>query len=304
MPSPGLWMVLAGLAAAGAPVQPLPLEVDAYGRASVEVTLDGGGPYRFLVDTGASLSSIAPRVSTRLRLPEAGQVRATSLGREGALALVRAPAIRVGPRHVTVPWMVLLPASPSHPLSRYDGILGQDVLRRFNFLIDTTSHAMWIDPPARVLAQLGLRPLDQASRSGPLSVADATGARWAIDTGASHVVLFTDMDTRRGGFVRLDSTLGPHPGAWAGASSVRLAGTDVSWVRAAATDVRGRAERGLLPLALFDALYVDNRRGAAHIVVRRPGKGGDPDVAADGGAFEGDGRVVRRPRGVADVAVR
>ena len=297
------WMVVASLAASGGSVRPLPLERDVYGRASVEVSLGDAGPYRFLVDTGASLSSIAPRVAARLRLPPAGWVRATSLGHEALLGLVRPPAIHVGARRLTVPWMVLLPASPSHPLARFDGILGQDVLRQFDYLIDVVSARLWVDPPARVLARLDLERLELMSMSGPLSVADATGARWTIDSGASHVVLFTRTRVRNGS-ARLDSALGSQTGTVTGGASVRLGRVEVAWTAAVAMDVAGRAERGLLPLSLFDAIYVSNRHRSAHVVPRGAGKCGDPDVAADGRSLEGDRGVVGRPCRIAHVAVR
>jgi predicted aspartyl protease len=303
MPWTAWWIVVASLATPGQSVGPMVLERDAYGRVSVEVGLGASGPYRFLIDTGASLSSIAPRVADRLGLPDAGRVRATSVGDEAVLALVRAPVIRLATRSLRVPWMVLLPASPSHPLAGFDGILGQDVLRQFDYLIDVVAGELWIDPPARALATIDLERLHQTSRSGPLSVADATGVRWTIDSGASHVVLFTDARARAG-FVRLESALGSRRGTLMGAATVRLGRADVSWTAAVATEVAGRAERGLLPLELFDAIYVDNRRGSAHVVSRGAGKRGDPDVAADRRALEGDGGVVGRPRGVSHVAVR
>ena len=112
----------------------LPLGRDEHGRASVLVRLDESGPYRFLVDTGASLSSIAPRLADRLGLAPAGEVRATSLGQFGRLRLVRPPAVVLGSRRVAVPWMVILPDDPNHPLAAFDGILGQDVLRRLDKL--------------------------------------------------------------------------------------------------------------------------------------------------------------------------
>src|SRR6266446_1772024 len=41
----------------------------------VPVTLDGTGPYPFLLDTGSTSTLVDPRLAERLRLPRAGQVR-------------------------------------------------------------------------------------------------------------------------------------------------------------------------------------------------------------------------------------
>jgi hypothetical protein len=60
----GWWMVLAGgLAATASSNVPLPLERDAFGRVTVAVKLGDSGPFRFLIDTGASLSSSSAGVA-------------------------------------------------------------------------------------------------------------------------------------------------------------------------------------------------------------------------------------------------
>jgi predicted aspartyl protease len=298
MPWTALWMVVASLAATEQSGGPLPLERDAYGRVSVEVGLGPGGPYRFLIDTGASLSSIAPRLADRLGLPEAGRVGATSVGDEAVLALVRSPVIRLGVRQLTVPWLVLLPASPSHPLARFDGILGQDVLRQFEYLIDVRRSKLWIGPSRRVLAAYQFNRFVSVSSAGPLAVVSRHRERWNIDSGASHVVLFGALPARSAG-VSLVSTIGGRSMSWAGSGSLYLGEACVSWRSAVAVDAGARRERGLLPLWLFDAIYVEGRTGRASYVPAR--QRGDPDVAAGLGALEHNGCVAGRPGRVPDV---
>ena len=282
--------------------EPLPLDRDDYGRVSLAVRLGTGGPYRFLIDTGATLSSIAPRLIDRLGLPPAGTVRATSIGQLGPLRLVRPPAVVLGSRRVAVPWMVVLPDEPGHPLAPFDGIIGQDVLRRLDsYLIDSASSTFWIDPSARLVRRFSLSSLSSMSRSGPLSVGGESGSRWTIDTGASHVVLFTDR-VASGEEVSLVSAMGRRVARWTGPARLALGALTVVWAKAVTTPVDGRRERGLLPLSLFDVIHVDNLRGTAGAGARASTQRSDPDVAAHIGALEHDARVAWGPRRIPDVA--
>lgn len=299
----GWWMVLAGGLAATAGNTPLPLERDAFGRVTVGLRLGDAGPFRFLLDTGASLSSVAPRVARRLGLPAAGRIRATSAGNDGTLALVHAPAFELGPRRLRVPWLVVLPDDRRHPLAGFDGILGQDVLRQLDYLVDVRRGGLWLAPPAHLLATYPLTRLDRVSRTGPLSSVASNGERWVIDSGASHVVLFGG--TREGeattvGPALLVTTLGSRSVRWTGGGALDLGRACVRWTSAVVAEARPRAERGLLPIWLFDAIYVD-RTGAAQVVAAAA-QGRDPDVATCLGALEDDGGVAGRPRRVADVS--
>ena len=282
----GWWLVVAGGVAAttGGPL-PLPLARDAFDRVTVEVRLGDAGPFRFLLDTGASLSSVSPGVARQLDLPAAGHVRATSAGGDGTLALVRPPAIELGHRRLRVPWLVVLPGGRDHPLARFDGILGQDVLRQIDYLIDVRQGELWIAPPPRLLATYPLARLDGVSRLGPLTVAASDGGRWSIDSGASHVVWFARVSSADARAV-LVTTVGARPVRWAGGGTLDLGGVVVRWASAVVADAGSREERGLLPLWLFEAIYVD-RTGTASVVATAT-HGRDPDVSPRFSALEGN----------------
>ena len=297
------WLLVVTLTFCGESA-PLALERDEFGRVAVEVGLGADGRYRFLLDTGSSLSSLSPRLATRLRLARAGRVRATSVGEDGTLALVRAPEIILGTRRLAIPWMAVLPDAIDHPLSRFDGILGQDALRQLSYLIDAATGRLWLDPPPWLVRTFDFARLDVVAPAGPLRIRADASSIWTLDTGASHVVLFGDATPAGGRPILLVSAMGARAARWMAPATVTLGTVQLRWTMAVMTPASGRSDRGLLPLALFDALYVDNPRGTAHVVSRRSPKSGDPDVAADRRALEGDGRVVRRPGGVADVSVR
>jgi enamine deaminase RidA (YjgF/YER057c/UK114 family) len=77
--------------------------VDAGGRPAIDVTIDGKGPFRFVLDTGAALTVLSPDLIGELNLPpiggnpQAGPVRIGELRADGAtlrgLTVGRAPML-------------------------------------------------------------------------------------------------------------------------------------------------------------------------------------------------------------------
>ena len=92
------------------------------GRPVVEVTIQGKGPYRFLLDTAASSSVIDTAVQEELALPRRSMTAATADG--GEAPLVRVDALRVGGATLRDLTAVVLPVAklfPSEP--RPQGVL-------------------------------------------------------------------------------------------------------------------------------------------------------------------------------------
>ena len=69
---------------------------DAGGRPTVDVMIDGKGPYRFIVDTGAHISVIDTALNDELALPAAPGVRGAAPGGGPAPAIVTIAELKVG----------------------------------------------------------------------------------------------------------------------------------------------------------------------------------------------------------------
>lgn len=290
------------LAPAGGDGQ-VPLEVDRWGRVIVRAHIGPAGPFRFLLDTGSTLSAVTAEVASRLELPGAGRVAIQSLGRRGSARLVHAPPLRIGHRLVALRWMLVLERGRLDPSVRLDGVLGQDLLGQLDYLVAPSRGVLWIDPPAPVLRSLDGVHLPLRGAFGPLVVVDRGGAQWGIDSGASHPVIFREGIAAPTG-ERLDvmTTAGPHPVDRLGPASIDVGGQSFSWGDAVLQRRSDRTEHGLLPLAMFDAIYVDNGEGFA-VLLPRARKAPRPDIAARLGALEDDAGATRRPGRIADVAV-
>ena len=156
-------------------------------RITVAVTIDGAGPFRFVVDSGATRTVVSDRLATRLGLPSAGTVTLHSVGGESVVPAVRIAAMTLGG----------LPARPivAPVLREADlgcaGILGIDALADKKVVIDLPRNTMSIERPDRSLrrAASGDEIVVVARRRyGQLVLADAdvAGQRVyaVVDTGS------------------------------------------------------------------------------------------------------------------------
>jgi len=118
---------------------------DRAGRILVGLQLDGRGPFRFLLDTGAEISAVSAFLARELRLAAVGDGIGTSNGNGEATSPQQrrpllgstgsAPLVTVGARNLTVDrWQVANPVFALLPGSAggdddMDGVLGGDLMQ-------------------------------------------------------------------------------------------------------------------------------------------------------------------------------
>ena len=122
-----------------APAQPAPIRVQQVPLLPfqfAEVLINGRGPFRFLVDTGATQTVITPKVATSLGLKKIATNLMFGVGGEGKVdsPMYRADALKIG--DVTVKNIPL--GTVSNPLLELvmDGILGPSLLADFIVTMD------------------------------------------------------------------------------------------------------------------------------------------------------------------------
>jgi predicted aspartyl protease len=226
-----------------------------------EVCLNGKGPYRFIVDTGATASSVRPRLAAALGLSANYRVEIVTvagLSYAPATAKVHIETSGAQAHDVELLWVEF--RGPSH----IDGVLGQSFLSHFDYLIN--ADGLHLGQPARQrAAALQAAPISFTLREGRMLIPAYTASHQhldlIVDSAATVPVLFrtpTQFST---------STLTAVNGAIA-ASAVNLPTLRVGrhWfydVPAAvvASASSHRTEDGLLPTNLFRAIFVDNQRG-------------------------------------------
>ena len=159
--------------------------VDAYGRPTAKVMINGMGPFQFMVDTGATTTVIAARHMTTLGVAPIGEV--TVIGTTGSadMPLVRIEKLQTGA--VTKPDLEVA-VLPDVQLDREDGILGGDVFAGRRVAFDIRNKSVRIEPSQRQSPGAGLG--NMRVRNGLLAEIDGkvgdVPTRLMLDTGAQN----------------------------------------------------------------------------------------------------------------------
>jgi gag-polyprotein putative aspartyl protease len=107
----------------------------------VPVSINGAGPFNFLLDTGTTNTDIDQVVADQLSLPRVGEHEVTAI--QGKLHLSIAHAESISIAGATVRDLNVNVLSHTNVLpSKVHGILGEDFLSQFDLLIDNQHHVV------------------------------------------------------------------------------------------------------------------------------------------------------------------
>ena len=242
---------------------PIPLEPTRTAFVTA-VWIGDDGPFRFLVDTGATTTVIDRSLAGRLGLPVTGILAAVST--TGALRVEESIVgeLRVGRislRHSPV-LIAALPRFPNH--GHLDGILGMSFFADHSVLIDVR----------RRCVELGVAPrrggvtLDARDVAGRVAI-DIEGLSFILDSGASFPVLMSARARSLavpGEAMDVTSAAGPQRMRSATIPVLRIGRKifrDVAVALAPHADPR---EDGLLPVTAFESVYIAADR--ENVVIR------------------------------------
>ena len=172
----------------GADSAVIPFQLDD-GHLYVTTGVNGRGPFRFLLDSGAGASLLAKRVADELGIVTFGDLPIRGVGGYGAIGLAEIDSLTLGGlclylKHVAV----LTPiSSGSEAFRKLDGILGYDFFARFAVSIDFEKRRIVISrsgkySPLTEGRSIGLEVYAQI----PVVEAEVDGQpiRMAVDLGA------------------------------------------------------------------------------------------------------------------------
>jgi len=157
-------------------------------RLTTVVYINGRGPYRFLVDTGAERTLIAEEIATQLSLPQGRKVMVEGIIRGQPSVLARIESLRMGSLVCPSLQVPLLPRA----MLNVDGYLGLDVLDRHRVVFDFKGGTLTVARPQGFFSALWSGANEAVVRtlgsSGRLRAAncrvDGIRAAAFIDTGA------------------------------------------------------------------------------------------------------------------------
>jgi len=197
------------------------LETDGTGRMIAPVTINGEGPYRLILDTGANRTVLAPHVAADLGLSaEAGEAPLLGVAGVGQAQTVQIDHLDAGAFERRDVRAAIV---SGYMLADADGIIGMDGLQRKRLLIHIANGAFEVseggaEPPARFVRVPG-RLRFGTLLEVPIEV-NGVPARAFIDTGAD-LTLANDALLRRLGAPR-DTSDADVVGAGAEESTYRV----------------------------------------------------------------------------------
>ncbi|RST30518.1 hypothetical protein HMF7854_06490 [Sphingomonas ginkgonis] len=179
------------------PVDPAAAPVDVKGRSdlfdrmTVPVRIDGRGPYRFAIDTGADRTAISRELAGALRLPAGSAAQLHSVTGQSLVETVTIGQLSLAERPVRIVDAPLLSGVDMGA----DGLLGVDSLRARSVLFDFRANRLTITP-ARQRIEVGddehVVTVTARERRGRLiltqAVADGVPVAVVIDTGSQVTI--------------------------------------------------------------------------------------------------------------------
>jgi predicted aspartyl protease len=233
---------------------------DASNRMTVPVMVNGQGPFRFIIDTGADRSVISKELAQKLALPDAPKARLLSMGGVKDVRTVKIDSLRISPKRELR--NLVAPALLAENLGA-DGLLGLDALKGQRILMDFTAQTITIEPGntrevrneavgrdvivVRGRSRLGQLVLVDADANGEaVWVIVATGGQNSVANSAFRHLMMTKAPS--GGFkqVELLSVVGDHiPADYTIVGRMRVGGVVMGNAAVAFADARPFKRFGL-----------------------------------------------------------
>ena len=186
-PAPATPSGVLPLAEAEPPPIFLDTALDAIDRMTVEVFINGQGPFNFVVDTGADRSALSTTVAARLGLERGRDVMLHGVGGSALTSTAKVPLMVAGDSRMKD---AELPVLPPERLG-VDGLLGVDMLDNRNVIMDFRRKRLEVRRSTALSAAFpGVREVSVIAdaRFGRLAVANArvSGVRCVafIDSGS------------------------------------------------------------------------------------------------------------------------
>jgi predicted aspartyl protease len=246
--------------AIGLAISPARLEIRGDYPILHDVYVNGKGPLRMLLDTGAQSTSVSPDAAKRAGLRPTFAVEVQRVQGPSIAPVTQARTVASGGLAVEEVEVLITEPPAAAVIGPLDGVIGQSFLSRTNYWVDYGRREIRWDPQGELAACLEGERLDFELVEGrPAMRGQVAGEprRLVLDTGASHLILFGgSAPASRVTMTRVEQlTLGGL--RWRGLTAGVLPATE--------------REGGLLPGHLLKSFYVNNRERYALVGPRVSG---------------------------------
>jgi predicted aspartyl protease len=214
--------------------------------------LNGFGPYRFLVDTGASMNQVDARIARTLGLTPS--FHATIETAAGKIAVMGSKGIevRLGDTVASGQEFLFTTLEAVRSISpEIQGVLGQEFLSHFDYLLDLHAHHLVFGAQERHGQRCELKFVDR------LPVIVTSLGNLVLDSGANRLFVFSARSIAPETSVVTASGL--TFGEMSPARRLRIGGQSYGPVETVAVaSVEQSVINGLLPLSIFQSVYVSS----------------------------------------------
>lgn len=237
----------------------------------VSVTLNGAGPYEFLLDTGTNTTLLHTEFAAQLGLRPIDRVEIITVAGTQAVPRAKLPSLRLGDKVVNDLEVLFSDLRGVRSvLPKVRGMLGQNFLSQFNYLVDYPNRRISFIHEAEA-RWCGVQ-LPFTLHEGKILVTVEPGWRLLLDSAIADL-LFFDTAARRGQLdldqnslstLQLKSDLSSQA-VWQGTlrtfrlGEILLRNLPVTLLNQNPAEV-GRVENGLLPMSLFRSIYVNHHQ--------------------------------------------
>lgn len=239
----------------------------------VNVAINGAGSYEFLLDTGANTTLVTPEFAQKLKLPALDRIELVTVAGTQAIPRAKLPSLSLGSKTVTeVEVLVSELAAVRSVRPSISGVLGQNVLTNFNYLVNFPRRQLVLEDEVELEQKLCGAPVPIELHEGRVLVSLQNRWRLVLDSGIAMLSFFNaaqrrhdlEFTTAKLRPMRATSDLGSRT-VWQGELRSFVLGQETFTSLPVAlfetqSTAEGRKEEGLLPLRLFETIYVNHRQ--------------------------------------------
>lgn len=217
------------------------------------VFLNGHGPYRFLLDTGSQVNQVEASIARKIGLAATFQVKLATT--TGAIPADGGPVAEVSLGSTSVSNQVFLftALNAAHVLSgEIKGVLGQEFLAHFDYLLDFAKHRLVIGgPPPDGGSRLGFETINGCP------VIETSEGRLVLDSGSNAAILYRSSPPSADGSV-IRTASGTASVSTIQGLRLEIGGRRYHPANAASVLRPLLKGDGLLPAGLFHAVFISN----------------------------------------------
>lgn len=246
--------------------EPVPLSIRGT-LATVEVRLNGKGPFRMLIDTGATACSFSAEAAKAIGATPQFRVVDLTPGNSRVASATDSVQVELGNHvetRVQFSWQESVLGSVMG--LQTDGVLGQSFLSRFDYTLDYRAKRILLDEEKPAQGKQTVRVAFERA-DGRMIVKAANredGAiRLVLDSAASHLSLWrSNTRVTPNSLAQALTYAGRRSVAMARMSYLAIGGDVIRGLDVLIPEetVTGGGEDGLLPASLFRSVYVSNSK--------------------------------------------